>query len=503
LRSKFALYNMWFSLILVLTTLGASLILPRLLIREFGSSVYGLTTSISQFLGYLVLLQAGIGGVVRAALYKPLAANDIEKVSIVLKTSASFFRKLAFISILYIFILVWTLPFIIKGNPGFIFTATLVMIIGVGLFIRYYFGITYQMLLSADQKNYFSTILQIILIIINIMLVVVLIKLGAGIHLVMIGSTSIFIIRPIVVNFYVRKKYKIKTDCQPDKNLMVQRWDGIGHTVAYFIHSKTDIFLLTIFLGIKEVAVYSVYAMITSGLNSIITTIADAVTAAFGNMIAKDENNLIDKNFKSYECLIHSITIITFASAAVLVTPFIKIYTRGFNDANYLRDVFPFILLAAECVYCLRQPYHMIITTAGHYKQTRNGAFVEAALNIVLSITLIQFFGTIGVVTGTLVAMLYRTLDYFFYLRNNILFIKIRTTLKRLIISVMNMACIIIFMHYFVKISIHGYLSWIGSAILTTVIAAIMTYGINLLFYRKEMKDIYLIARRLVKKKTQ
>ena len=39
----------------------------------YGSDVNGLVSSITQFLGYIALVEGGVGGVIRAALYKPLA----------------------------------------------------------------------------------------------------------------------------------------------------------------------------------------------------------------------------------------------------------------------------------------------------------------------------------------------------------------------------------------------------------------------------------------------
>ena len=44
---------------------------------------------------------------------------------------------------------------------------------------------------------------------------------------------------------------------KPNNQLIAQRWDGFGHTIAYFIHSKTDVFLYTpkdVQVSVKDVA---------------------------------------------------------------------------------------------------------------------------------------------------------------------------------------------------------------------------------------------------------
>lgn len=66
-------------------------IVPRLMIGTFGSEAYGATSSITQFLAYITLLEAGIGGVARSALYKPLADNDDYMISAVVCEIKRFF----------------------------------------------------------------------------------------------------------------------------------------------------------------------------------------------------------------------------------------------------------------------------------------------------------------------------------------------------------------------------------------------------------------------------
>ena len=76
MRSKKALINSISSLLSQLVTIISGFVLPRLILSQFGSSYNGITSSITQFLNCVILLRAGVGGVTRAALYKPLADGD-------------------------------------------------------------------------------------------------------------------------------------------------------------------------------------------------------------------------------------------------------------------------------------------------------------------------------------------------------------------------------------------------------------------------------------------
>ena len=98
-RKTRALKSVISTLILEAVTLICGLIVPRLLLQTYGSEAYGATTSIAQFLSYITLLEGGIGSIARASLYKPLADNDKERISIVMNEMQHYFRILAFISI--------------------------------------------------------------------------------------------------------------------------------------------------------------------------------------------------------------------------------------------------------------------------------------------------------------------------------------------------------------------------------------------------------------------
>ncbi|HOP51211.1 MAG TPA: hypothetical protein PK887_11400, partial [Ignavibacteriales bacterium] len=216
MRSRKALYNIITSLLLEIIQIISGLIIPRLIIGTYGSNVNGLVSSITQFLGYIILLEAGVGGVVRAALYRPLAKKNYEQISRIIKAAENFFKIIGLSFLGYLVLLVFLFPFIIDGFDR-AFTSSLVLIIGISTFFQYYFSITYQILLQADQKQYVTTIIIIITTIINTFMVVILINLGFGIHIVKLGSTIIFIIRPILLNIYVKHKYKINSKVLPDK----------------------------------------------------------------------------------------------------------------------------------------------------------------------------------------------------------------------------------------------------------------------------------------------
>ena len=340
MRTKKAVINTMTSIIAEIVSIICGLILPRLILGAFGSSYNGITSSISQFLSCVVLLRAGVGSVTRAALYKPLAKKDINEISGIVNATAIFMKKVALIYVGALLIFACIYPFFVRDSFEWIFSATLVLIIGSSTFVDNYFGIAYQMLLQADQKNYINTIPQIVTTILNTIIAAILIYCGASIHFVKIGSALVYFVRPLFLSYYVKKKYDIDSSVAPNNSAISQRWDAFAQQAAAFVNNNTDVIVLTMFANIKEVSVYTVYYMVANGLYKVEQTLTDSFEAAFGNMLAKKENKVLQENFKIVEYLVFTSAAFLFICGAVLIMPFAKVYTLGICDVSYERPLF-------------------------------------------------------------------------------------------------------------------------------------------------------------------
>lgn len=419
-----------------IVTLICGFILPRLILTYFGSTYNGIISSITQFTDCIILLRAGIGGVTRAALYKPLAEHDTQKISGIMNATQRFMQKVALIFAGCLFVFACIYPFAVRSEFDWMFSFTLVLILGISTFMQSYFGIAYQMLVNADQRSCIYSAITMCTIILNTLIASILIVNGAEIRVVKLASALVFSINPIVLNVYVSKRYHLNKKAPADNLALKQRWDAFAQQVALFITNNTDIIILTIFTNLKEVSVYTVYYMIAGNLKVLVQTLMTGVDAAFGNMLAKSEHDNLTKSFSRFEFLILSVSTFVFAVALLLIEPFVMVYTRNITDVNYSRIGFGVLLCLSQFLYCIRIPYQMLAEAAGHFRQTRNGAIIEAIINVTLSVILVIRYGLIGVTIGTFCAMLFRTGQYSVYSSRVILKRKLWFAIKRLLLSV-------------------------------------------------------------------
>ncbi|MDO4978965.1 MAG: oligosaccharide flippase family protein [Candidatus Saccharibacteria bacterium] len=412
---KKALLNVVSSLLLQLATIISGFIVQRIVLEYFGSDANGLVSSLTQFLSYVSLIEGGLSSVIMTSLYKPLHDKNDEKISAIMKTSTNFFRKISAIHIVYSVALAIIYPLLSNTGFSFAYVASLTMILSFMMLLQYMFSVPYQTLLKADRATYVVSLTQVIITVLNVISAVAIVNIFPNMHVFKIVASALYIIQPIVYSWYIRKHYNINRKTKIDNNLIKNRWNGFGINVAAFIHNNTDVAILTIFTDLRVVSVYAVYALVTTGLKRFIQAIASAMAPSIGRIYASGDSDLLDKKFGIFEYMIFILVFYIFTLAALLITPFVMIYTNGINDADYYQPLFGVLIVLSEALYLIKFAHLHLSYVADRYRDITKPAILEAVLNIVLSLVLVQWLGMNGVMIGTIVAMAYRMVFHVWY----------------------------------------------------------------------------------------
>lgn len=496
MQNTILFYNSISPLIYQVTTIICGFILPRLILSHFGTEINGLVNSISQFLGVISFLELGVGAVVQSSLYKPLADNDNINVSKVIASADKFFRKLGYILAIYIIVMLFYYPYLVKQSFGFMFTATLILAISIRSFAQYFFGIVNRLLLVADQKAYIQYVAQTIAIIINTIACYTLITFDCSVQIVYGMTSLIFFLQPYAIHLYIKKYYALDRKIHYDVEPIKQKWNGVAQHVAAVILAGSDTLVLTIFSTLVNVSIYAIYFLPMSGARLVIMSMISGIEALIGNLWAKQDLRELRKVFAWTEWLIHTGTTLIFTLTAVLIVPFVQVYTHGVSDANYIQPLFGILLVAANSGHCLRLPYNIMILAAGHYKQTQHNYIIAAVMNIVISIIGVKQFGLIGVTLGTLAAMVYQTVWMAWYNSKNFIQWPMRKFFKQMVVNAVSAASIFIVTGYFILTGV-SYLEWIVLAIKVTACGIFVALLVNYIFYKE---FVLKIADKLIKR---
>ncbi len=486
-RAKALKLNMLSGWLLEFVTFLSGLILPRLILTTFGSSCNGMVGAISQFLGFSAVLRAGVGGVTRAALFKPLAAKNKEGISAIMAATQNYMQKIGLIVAAYIVVLGGAYCLVMKGEFDWWYKFCMLLIIGAGTFADNFFGIKYKILLQADQKYYVQTMTAVISSVVASVVSVVLILIGSPLLIVKIGSTCAVLLNPIILSVYVKKHYHLDSQVKADNSAIKQRWDAFVQQLAIIINHNVDLVLLTFFVPLKEISVYTIHYMVSGNIEKVVNSMVSGLNASFGSLIANNEEAHLKKTFRIVEWGLFSVCVVVFSTTAVMLTPFVSIYTHSVTDVNYIRPLFAFAMTLVAMMNSMRLPYQLLTEAAGHFKQTRNGSILEVGLNVAVSLVMLYFFGIIGVIIGTFVASLVRTTQFAAHAMKHILHVPVISLIKSYVLAMLTFLLIVgIFWIFPIPTDI-SIISWVLYATLVVVVATVITGVVGLIFHKEQL----------------
>lgn len=360
----------------------------------------------------LNVTELGLGSIITFHLYKALADKDEDEISKLMQLYRSVYRVIGFIVFIFGFGIYFFLPFFIKGENfdwHFIHIIYLIQLCGTvsGYFLSYM-----RTMFTADQLEYKTVVADFIAKLSTCVLQIVIIVLFKNYILYLMIATITTIIANIIITIatyhhykFLKKKIKIKkNDIQrwkiiPDvKNLIIQR-------IAGYFFGSTDNIIISMFCGIKDVALYGNYCLIQSQINNLfLYKLLNPIQASIGNYIYSEET--IEQKKRLFYML-----------------DAMCVWLASYEMAGYLLFYQPFITLWLGSEYLLAEPFvltfsfysYMCLSTEilckyrntfGEFEKDRNYAILAAIINISTSVILVQFIGMPGIQIGTILAVL-------------------------------------------------------------------------------------------------
>lgn len=475
--------NVIFGLLNQFVTIAFGLILPRMFIMSYGSEVNGLISSVNQLFVYVALLEAGVGTASLQALYKTIAAKDNDATNGVLSATHHFYKKTGIYYFIAVIILSVGYPLVVSSNIPFWTTFLVIFFHGMGGVVNYFFQGMFRIFLRAEGKNYLLSNLSTAVYITTSFLKILFIGLGYSIVLIQAAYFVVTVLQMLFIVFYIKKNYKwINLSVKPDKQAISDRSSVMVHQISNLVFSNTDVLILTLIDGLKSVSIYTLYNSFFTMIKSILFSFLDGLQYALGQTFNSDF-----KKFKKLQDLFEAnyitLTFLLYSIMYVLITPFIKLYTNGITDANYVDFWIPLLFTLVFLLQGARGPMQLVSEYAGHFKQTRGQAIIEMAVNLSVSIIAVYFLGIYGVLIGTIAALLYRANAIIIYVNKKILERSPFITYKRwgwcfgvfIIVFVLNQ---------FLNINIKSYFALVLLAIPVCVVVIIL-YLLGMLIFEK------------------
>lgn len=488
-----------------MTAMVMGIITPRLMMLYYGSEVNGLIVSVTEFLTYFKMVEAGLAAAAYVALYEPLARRDAPAISGVVSAARQFYNTAGWLfaaitaafSVLYpIFVPVLDA----NGMPlSSLSVMALILAMGVSGTLEFFTMSRFRVLLTADQHTYVVSLASMASLILSTMLLVILPIAGADVITVRLAASLTILLRAVLLRRYVNKHYaQVDAFAKPNKAALSKRWDALYVELTKVFQQGAGVILGTIITREPGVlSVYGVYHMVTVGLWGVLKMATTGIYSIFGNLLVSENKQTFQRAYSDFECLYHLGVTILFGVAAVLIVPFVNLYTHGIHDANYNVPVLGLLIVFEALTTHCKIPFELMISASGKFREIKKDCILQVGISIAAGSALGLMglragaeWSLCGIVAGVSLGNLAYTATQLRFVPRAITGLDWRPSLARIVrmfitVAVIAAPCLVLIDPP------RRFFTWITYAFMLVVYASIVAFASAWLFDRKAIKSLW------------
>ena len=425
-------------------------IIPRVILTVYGSEINGFVVSVTQFISYFVLVEAGISGASIYALYKPLAEHNIPAINGILSAAKKFYLTSGYIFLTLVCLLSVLYPIFAKTLHLTAWQISLVVFaLGAKGVFDFFTLSKYRVLLTASQKSYIISSAQVVYLGLNTLIVWGLAKLGFSIVTVEVTVVFSVFVRSWLLYYYTKKHFPyVDYTVEPDKESIKDRWSVLYLQLLRGAQSAIPVMLATMLTSLLEVSVYSIYNLVLSGIGGILSIFISGLAASFGDVIARKQHRILKESTQQFEQSYYILLTIVYGVSLLMILPFVKLYTANVNDVNYLLPWLGFLFVVRGLFDHLKTPQGMLVISAGMYRQTRWQTTTQAVIAVIGGALGGWLWGLYGILGGLILSHLYRCIDLLFFIPKHVTRLSYIRSLRHMVLVVINFGLVVLVWWY-------------------------------------------------------
>lgn len=406
-RIQYAMKNTSVAIITQILNILVQYICRIVFVRVLAQEYVGLNGLFTNILQMLSLAELGIGSAIAYSLYKPIAENDKE----LIKSLLSFFRKTFYIIATIVFVaglaISYNLNIFINDIPN-IENIQIIFLLYVANISISYLGTYKSTLLTASQKSYICNIIEFVFkIVLNVAQILILFATKNFVLyvfmqiIITVLKNIIYIIVTNRVYPIVKEKNIIRLPKAELKEIAKNVKAMFLHKIGWVIVDATDNLLISKLVGLKMVACYSNYVLITQSISTILNQVFSSILASVGNL------GVLESNEKKREVFnrLFFCTFVIYCIVAVGIFNVSSDFVQLCFGRDYVIDKTIVIMISLNLYIAgMRKPTETFLTALGLFYTNRYAPIIESAINLVASIILGKYLGVIGILIGTTIS---------------------------------------------------------------------------------------------------
>ena len=406
-RTKNSVRNFIWGMVNKFVSLFLPFLIRVVIINVLGRDYLGLNNLFTSILHVLNLAELGIGSAMVYSMYKPIAEGDGEAICALLGLYKTIYRIIGLIVLGVGAILIPFLPFLIKGDVQHINVTALYLIFLVDTVVSYLLYAYKNSLLMAHQRTDVSsnigTVIHLLLNIVQVILLVIF----KDYYVYIIVKPVFTIFNNLVVNWVTQRMYpeyepKGSVPAEKKREIFARVKALTGHKIGTTVISSADSLVISAFLGLGVLAIYSNYYYI-------IFFIVSLTSIFFNGMLAGIGNSLVVENPEKNYTLFENINFLLSWLVAWCTTCLLCLF-QPFMELWMGQDM---MLSTSSLIWIVIYYYSWQFRTTGLYFKDAAGMwqadfwkpYVSSLFNVVVNILLVIWIGINGVFISTIVCM--------------------------------------------------------------------------------------------------
>lgn len=395
------------SISVVMTLLG--FITRKIFVDTIGVEYLGLNGLLQNILGIMTLLEGGFATSVIYNMYKPLAEDNKVEILGLLQLYKKVYRYIALGISIFGLCLYPFLEFFIEDSSDLDYLGTVYFIFLFNSIIQYFTAYKWS-LINASQQNYkLATINLSYQIILSISKIAILYITKNYILFLIVESIcniglNIAVVRkanklfPYIVN---APKYKVSPSVK--KNIITNMKALFLHSLGgYFMHS-TDNIVMSAYLGVGIVGLYSNYTLLTSTIKSFTNQILNSFSESVGNLIASESRDHSYKVFKTIYFVNFLTVSVPVIVLAVTAQPFLNWWL---GEQYVLSNMVLALILLNFYIDGMRTTLLTFKSKAGIFTKDKFTPLLQGLINLILSLLFVRYWGLNGVLIATSISII-------------------------------------------------------------------------------------------------
>lgn len=409
-RVKYAARNILFGYLSNMITGVLGIALQKIFIIRLGETLLGVNSTYTSVLSVLSLAELGIGTAINFSLYAPVARQDQETIKSYMQFYKKAYRTIALVVAGVGVALVPFLKYIIKDPMGIDNQQDLINFYLIFLFntVSSYFVAYKYSLPNAEQKNYIQANILTITKIVTVLVQIGVLLSTSNFYFYLSSAAAIELIQKIFANAYLNWKYPYLKEKNVRKLTKAETDDIKKKTGALICHKvgdaarlQTDTIIISGFINVTMSGFVDNYNKVINLVANFVNVIFNSVISSFGNLIATESKEKQYDMFLIYRFFASWIYGFSAVGFYILLTPFI---TYVFGERFALSGAVIGAILIDYYFKGERVVLSNYKTAAGVFEQDKFLPLIQGAVNLILSVWLVQKVGLVGIYIGTILS---------------------------------------------------------------------------------------------------